>query len=243
MVAILGNCIYDEIECEGRTFHRAGGVINLSRANPLFDVYVRVGTDALGESIIKSEIISPFRSGRLFLKELGQTSQAKILVNKDGRTKHLVSSCIYTEELDYPSFKYDWVHISYLNKVRISQHRWERLRAAARIISGDSCAGEGGFPYKLDVLFQSIDEPNSIKAEIKVCHSPTFSIVNDLETVEHSDSQVFDRHILGAGDYFASNFINESVGFKSLELIKSNISEIIKKSHFKTCQNIRDFNV
>jgi len=241
-VAILGNCIYDTVECSGAIFNRTGGICNLSRANPQFDVYARVGLDSIGREVVKSEITSPMKSGRFFVKKSRETSCAQLRLEMDGRTKSLITSNIAIEELECPYFKYDWIHISYLNKVKITPYVWSKIRAA-RIVSGDSCAGAGDFPYELDVVFQSLDEPRSAKAGIKICHSPTFSIINDDKKVEHSDFQVLNRHILGAGDYFASNFINESAGFSSLELIKLNISEIIKKSHLKTSQNITDFNV
>lgn len=241
-VAILGNCIYDTVECGSKIFNRTGGVCNLSRANPQFDTYTRVGLDDIGREVVKSEVTSPMKSGRFFVKKSGETSCAQLRVEMDGRAKSLIRSNIAIEELECPRFKYDWIHISYLNKVKITPYVWSKIRAT-RIVSGDSCSGAGDFPYELDVVFQSLDEPRSIKAGAIICHSPTFSIVNQNQRVEHPDFQVLNRHILGAGDYFASNFINESAGFSSLELIRLNISEIIKKSHLRTSQNITDFNV
>jgi hypothetical protein len=241
-VAVFGNAIYDYIDCDGRKFTRGGGVFNITRVNPSFDVYTTVGHDEIGSSLVRSQISNRSKFGSLFINRFGDTSSASIKLKADGASKELMSSTINQEILRVPAFKYDWIHISYLNKIRVTDFIWSKIRESATIISGDSCAGDCDFRESLDILFHSSDEECGVDCKIKVSHSPTFSKVNDGQIVAHDNERVTDRHILGAGDYFAANFISLCDGM-TLDLIKTGISSIITKAHTLTSANIKNFNV
>jgi hypothetical protein len=241
-VAVLGNAIYDYIDCDGHKFTRDGGVFNITRANGSFDVYTTVGHDEIGSSLVRSHISNRSKSGSLFVNRFGNTSTASIKLQEDGASKELLSSSINEETLRVPALKYSWIHISYLNKIKVTDFVWSKIRDSATIISGDSCAGDCDFDKQVDILFHSADEPCDIGCEIKVSHSPTISKVSDELIIIHENDQITDRHILGAGDYFVSNFITSCEGM-TLDLIKTDISSIIKKAHSLTSTNIKNFNV
>lgn len=220
-IELIGHLIVDKVFFGNKNYQTIGGIANVWYGlNKLNNNYlVNLNPTSIGEAII------------VVLKETNERVGRAILNKK-------------TYKID--SLESDWCHISYLNQI----HDLNIINnIKSKIISADVTKEN---PYinddilnKIDYLFISkedlFDDLKVLGKKLKkgvICHHPKGSIFSDGDNVfEYTipeESFIKNANVLGAGDFFASSFIDEVL------FGNNNINSIIKNSHKKTTKLITE---
>jgi sugar/nucleoside kinase (ribokinase family) len=130
-----------------------------------------------------------------------------------------------------------WSHVLYLNQLPELPFI-KKLSGISEVVSADISSG-GSIPYEylkyIDFLFISEEDLKISFSDLckqtkgwVILHYPSgSSSSNGKETVKVSNEVVKNLNVLGAGDIFCSNFINEM-------LLSNNIKKSLKYSHNAT---------
>jgi hypothetical protein len=219
-IELVGHLIVDKVFSGSESYQTLGGIANvwdsLSKLNNSY--VININPTSLGEAII---VVS---------KETNERVGRAILNKKTYNVGNIES---------------DWCHIAYINQI----HDLSFIdNVKSSIISADITKEN---PYvkddtlnKLDYLFISredlFDDLKTIGLKLKkgvICHDPKGSIFSDgNEIIEYKipeDLFIKNANVLGAGDSFASSFIDE--------ILKGNdnITSVIENSHKKTTDLIK----
>ena len=219
-IELVGHLIVDKVFSGSESYQTLGGIANvwdsLSKLNSSY--LININPTSIGEAII---VVSKETNERI----------GRAILNKKTYSIGNIES--------------DWCHIAYINQI----HNLTFIdEIKSSFISAD-ITKENPFVSdeilnRLDYLFISkedlFDDIKSIGSKLKkgvICHDPKGSIFSDgNEIVEYKIPEelfIKNANVLGAGDSFASSFIDE--------ILKGNNNtlSVIENSHKKTTDLIK----
>lgn len=220
-IEIVGHLIVDRVFSGSDSYQTLGGIANvwdsLSKLNDNY--FINLNPSSIGEAII---VVSKETNERI----------SRAILNKKTYKVNPINS--------------DWCHIAYINQINdLNFLDTINSNFISADITKENPFVEESVLNKLDYLFISkedlFDDVKNIGSKLKkgvICHDPKGSIYSDGDVIIEykipKDLFIKNANVLGAGDSFASSFIDEILSGND------NIDSVIENSHKKTTELIKN---